>query len=376
MIRVIIERSIPFLEHISLQGVEFIRLDNADFTAEHIRSADALIVRSITKCTSALLEGSCVRLIATATAGTDHIDLDYCRQNGIAVYSAAGCNATAVAQWVYSALSTWSLERSESLSGKTIGIVGIGHVGREVLRRCEAFGLRPLLCDPPRAKQEGQADFVSLNEIAEQSDIITLHTPLTKAGDYPTHHLIDKAFIASCAKSPVLINASRGAVTDTSALIQGYRSGMLRDLLIDCWEGEPQPNHDLLAIAHTATPHIAGFSADGKLRGSHMCIDALCRFFSLPLPQDLYRDDLLDQPRDGVLSVSDTEHETALYKAMLHTLNLGPITQSLKSSPETFETLRRTYHYPREMSAHRYTPTANPKLAHALQILGFLPVSL
>lgn len=375
MIQIAIERSIPYLRDIQIDGVQFIRLDNSEFTPEHITNVDALVVRSITKCTRSLLEGSRVRLICTATAGMDHIDLGYCRTAGIEVRNASGCNAIAVAQWVFSALSSWACDKREYLQGKTIGIVGVGHVGREVRKRCDAFGLHPLLCDPPRAEREGREGFVSLEQIAQEADIITLHTPLEREGAYPTYHLAGADFVEQCARRPVLINACRGAVCDTEALIKGYRAGRLRDLLIDCWEGEPNPNQELLSLAHISTPHIAGFSADGKLRGSHMCIEAICQFFHLPIPEGLYQYSLLEAPTSELRLPTEREEEALLW-AMLQTLNLESLSRRLQVSPNEFEAMRQAYHYPREMSAYSFSSTGSESLDKRLSSLGFNLIKL
>lgn len=369
MIQIIAESSIPYLDTLELEGVRLTRLESKDFCPQTIAGADALIVRSITRCTEGLLSGSSVRLICTATAGVDHIDLDYCTRAGIAVRSAAGCNATAVAQWFYSALSSWCEDTGQELRGKTIGIIGVGHVGRHVLSRCHAFGLRPLLYDPPRAEREGRAGFATLEQIQREADIITLHTPLTTDGAYPTYHLVDEDFVGSCTQAPLLINACRGGVTDTAALIGGMERGQLSGLVIDCWEGEPHPSSELLRLAHIATPHIAGFSADGKLRGSHLSVEALCRFWHLPPPRGLHSTEILGEPSNPI-SIQE-QGEAALRRAMLQTLDLRELTSLLKAAPDAFEALRKAYPYPREMAAYRFAQTDDRELNAALASLGF-----
>lgn len=369
MIHVIAERSIPYLDGLNIEGVRLTRLENHDFSPQSIRGASALIVRSITRCTEALLSGSAVRLICTATAGVDHIDLDYCARHGIAIRSAAGCNATAVAQWLYSALSTWSQAVGEDLRGKIIGIIGVGHVGQQVLSRCSAFGLKPLLYDPPRAEVEGEAGFATLQQIQREADIITLHTPLTLGGAHPTYHLVDRDFIAVCARKPLIVNACRGGVTDTDALLWGMDAGLISAAALDCWEGEPHPRAELLSRALIATPHIAGFSADGKLRGAHMSVEALCSYFGLPLPSGLHSTAALEPPPTS-LALEGAGEET-LRRAMLQTLDLGSLTCALKTAPQDFEPLRRAYHYPREMAAYTFVPIQNQEVNTALRTLGF-----
>ena len=201
-----------------------------------MRNVDALICRTRTHCNASLLGNSRCSFIATATIGTDHIDLDYCQHRGIKVANAPGCNAPAVAQYVFASLSH-VIDRP--INDYTIGIVGVGHVGSIVKQWALQLGMKVFSCDPPRAKIEHINEFVSLEEIANNCDIITFHTPLTKNGEYPTHHMCDSRFLAKVAKTPIIINCARGGIFDTTAVIDALETGKISNVIIDCWEGEP-----------------------------------------------------------------------------------------------------------------------------------------
>ncbi|KGN83714.1 4-phosphoerythronate dehydrogenase [Porphyromonas sp. COT-290 OH860] len=369
--RLVIEGSIPYLRGVAESIGEVTYLDNADFSPHTLAQADALIVRSITRCGRELLEGTPVRFIATATAGADHIDAEYCLSAGITWTNAPGCNATAVAQYVMSALSRVSLEAGEPLEGKTIGIVGVGHVGREVLRLSLAMGLRPLLYDPPRADEEGSEAFCSIEQIQSEADIITLHVPLTRGGRYPTYGMVNDHFVAQCRRSPILINACRGAVTNTDSLIRGRTQGLLSRLIIDCWEGEPSISPELLALADIATPHIAGFSADGKFRGARMSLEAVARYYGQP-SEGLLESDDVPQPEYPFLDLRRVPQSECLRRAMLHSFDPIHIDSKLRAEPSRFESLRKHYDYPREMQAYTAIAPEGEDMARRLRVLGFI----
>jgi erythronate-4-phosphate dehydrogenase len=250
MIRIIVESHIPYIKGLlePMARVEY--LDTCDITAAAVRDADALLVRTRTRCDASLLEGSRVRFIGTATIGTDHIDLDYCRERGIEVVNAPGCNAPAVAQWVHAALGCWLGQMPVPVHGPlTLGVVGVGHVGSIVARWGRELGYRVLQCDPPRAAAEGSEGFVTLDQVKAQSDVVTFHTPLTREGQWATFHMCDAQFLAQAPRLRLVMNAARGAVCDNSAL-----AGWAGDVAIDCWEHEPAIDRQLLAKALVATP--------------------------------------------------------------------------------------------------------------------------
>lgn len=344
MIKIIIDRNIPSIEG-AFEGVaDVVYLPYKEMTPETVRDADALIVRTRTKCNRSLLEGSKVKFIASATIGYDHIDAAYCEENGIQWANAPGCNALSVAQYMASALCVLKSNYNFDFKDKTIGIVGVGAVGSKIELLAKAFGMNVLLNDPPRQRREGDLNFVSLNEIAEKADIITFHTPLNRDGIDRTFHLADEQFFASLRRKPVIINAARGEVVDTEALKKAMNDGLVAEAIVDCWENEPNIDRDLLKMSLITTPHIAGYSADGKANAARQSVQAVSRFFHLgkddwqpnPLPKGLERD---------FKNVNTCDFFTQSY-------NILEDSERLKTSPETFENQRSNYPFRREPKAY------------------------
>lgn len=329
--KIVIDDKIPYIRE-TLQSLadQVVALPGARIAPADVADADALIVRTRTHCDEQLLAGSQVRFVATATIGFDHIDADYLRRAGIAWTSCPGCNAGSVAQYVESSLLLLQQQKGLCLSESTIGIVGCGHVGQQVLTVAQRLGMRPLVCDPP----VGRSDYVSLDVIAREADVITFHVPLTRQGDYPTWHMADEEFFHRLAREPYIINTSRGAVVDNAALLSALRECRVRDAVVDVWENEPIINLQLLQRVFIATPHIAGYSADGKVNADNMVIQALCRHFHLPQPAPIVPPPL---PADFPYTGSPLE----LY---------NPLNDSrrLKNAPDQFESLRNNYPLRRE----------------------------
>ena len=323
-LRIIIERNIPFIKGVldDLAQVEYLSAEEID--ADAMRYADALICRTRTRCNADLLHSSRCSFIATATIGTDHIDLDYCNHRGITVANAPGCNAPAVAQYVFASLAHVI---NQPISNYTIGIVGVGHVGSIVERWATQLGMKVLLCDPPRAEIECTNNFVSLDEIARQCDIITFHTPLTTSGKYPTHHICNETFINSLSHRAIIINCARGGIFDTQAVINALDAGKIANVIVDCWEGEPQLNPTLLEKTAIATPHIAGYSREGKIRATAMALEAFARHFNLSIPN------VAQGVAPGAAQYVTMQSITQSYNPIIDT-------QALKASPDAFETLR------------------------------------
>ena len=323
-----------------------------DITADDVKDAHILVVRTRTRCDASLLSGSSVLLVATATIGYDHLDTRWLEQHGIAWANCPGCNASSVGQYVNSNLLQLKRQRGVDLKACTLGIVGVGHVGTAVLRSVTEgkpgapLGLRRiLLCDPPR-QQAGDAppegyEWCSMERIREEADIITFHTPLTTDGPYPTHHMADATFFSRLLRKPVIINAARGGVIDERALLQAMDEGHVNDVVIDTWENEPHVDEELLRRAFIATPHIAGYSADGKANATRMTLRHVCRFFFRPMDFNVQPPAL---PADFHPSEDPEELALQLY---------DPLTDSerLKSSPEQFEWLRGHYPLRREQVA-------------------------
>ena len=365
--KIVTDNTVPYLKGIAESIAEVKYLNSKEFTPTAIQDADALIVRSIDKCTRELLEGSRVRLITTATIGFDHIDTKYCDKAGITWKNAPGCNAISVAQYVLASLITIALRRKETLQGKTIGIVGVGHVGKELEKLCTAYGLHVLRNDPPRAEAEGNEGFVSLDTIAEESDIITFHTPLTKEGRFMTRHLANDDFFNKTRKKPWFVNASRGAVHDTPALLNALRSGKISEAVIDCWENEPAIDHELLSLAALATPHIAGFSADGKANGTRTCLKNIERFFDLKIEK--LNEVVPPVPADPVIDLAGVT-EYRIEHAILRSFDPFIIDKALRERPDKFEWFRANYNHPREFAAYSVINTTKEERM-LLDKLGF-----
>ena len=365
--KIVADNTIPYLKGIAEPVAEIMYFNSNEFTPARIQDADALIVRSINKCTRELLKGSKVKLITTATIGFDHIDTQYCEEAGIIWKNSPGCNAISVAQYVFAGLLTIAFQKKENLSEKTIGIVGVGYVGKEIEKLCKAYGMKVLRNDPPRAEVEGENNFVSLDTIAEQADIITFHTPLTKEGRYATYHLADQSFFNKLQRKPWFVNASRGAVHDTKALIDAYKKEKISELILDCWENEPHINLDLLALTTIATPHIAGFSADGKANGTRMCLENIAAQFHLQFEK--IGEVIPPLPENPIIDLNDFS-ENRIEQTILRCFNPLIIDKKLRESPDQFEWFRNHYNHPREFSAYTVMHATEDE-ATILQQLGF-----
>lgn len=325
--KVLVEANIPYIDRLT-QVAEVVRLAPEEFTPEAVRDADAIVVRTRTRCNAALLEGSRVKFVGTATIGTDHIDLDWCRSAGITVANAPGCNARAVAEYVFGSIAHLL---PGPLSQYAIAVVGVGHVGSIVEGWAKSLGMKVIPVDPPRQRAEGGAQWRTLGDAAAEADIITFHTPLTRSGEDATYHLASAEFFASLQRKPLVINAARGPVADTAAWLDAMHSGRCRAAVVDCWEGEPAINRELLAAAAVATPHIAGYSRLGKMRASQMVTDALTACFGLR-PVELF-----DEPLPLTPAAITEADAFAAYDPR-------PDTDALRAAPEAFESLRNHYH--------------------------------
>jgi erythronate-4-phosphate dehydrogenase len=250
--------------------------------ADDVRDADLLAVRSTTRVGRALLEGSRVRFAGTATIGYDHFDVAYLERSGIAWCCSPGCNANSVSEYVVAALLCLGRRHGLRLEGRTIGVVGVGNVGTRVVAKARALGLRVLQNDPPRRDATGDPAFLPLDAVLPESDIVTMHVPLTREGRHPTRHLVNREFLARVKPGAIFLNAARGAVVDTDALLAALAQGRVAHAVMDTWEGEPAYRADLLQRSDLGTPHIAGYSFEGKVNGTLMVYEAACRFLGRP----------------------------------------------------------------------------------------------
>lgn len=254
---------------------------DGDITNEVVADADALVTRSKTKINQELLSGTNVQFVGTATAGFDHIDTVYAEQHGIAWTQAAGCNADSVAQYFITALMVLAERYGIEYKGKTIGVVGVGQIGSRVCRLAEALGMRVLKNDPPVALQTGDPTFLSLDILQKEADLLTFHVPLIHDGPFPTDHMVDFRFWEDVKPGVLFVNACRGEVVDGEALKGALHAGIVRHAVLDVWEEEPDYDMDLLDMVELGTPHIAGYSIDGKLNGTRIIYEHACRHFGL-----------------------------------------------------------------------------------------------
>ncbi len=332
--KVVVDDKIPYIRgQIETLADSVVYKKGSDITAADVKDADILIVRTRTHCNRRLLEGSQVSLVVTATIGYDHIDTEYLREAGIRWTNCPGCNASSVRQYVHNSLVALDLLRP----GLTVGVVGVGHVGSLVAADLAEAGLKVLCCDPPLQAQH--PDYVSLERIAAEADIITFHTPLTREGEHPTYHLADRTFFDSLRCRPLIINSSRGEVVDNEALVHALDAGQVSNAVIDTWEGEPDINPQLLQRAIIATPHIAGYSADGKANATRMSLQAVCAHIGKPFNLDI-------RPQELPASMRPTSDNSV--ERVLQLYNPLDDTARLKQSPDRFEWLRGNYPLRRE----------------------------
>lgn len=272
---ILADENIPLVDEFFAGFGEIRRMPGRSINRAALENVDVLLVRSVTRVDREMLEGSAVRFVGTCTIGTDHLNLDYFEQAGIEWASAPGCNARGVVDYVLGGLLALSEVRGEALARRRFGVVGAGEVGGRLLEVLRGLGWDVRVCDPPRQVREA-GDFVSLDEILAECDVISLHTPLTLGGDWPTFHLFDQARLSRLRPGTWLINASRGAVVDNAALRDLLLQRPDLEAVLDVWEGEPQVDVALAGLCRIATPHIAGYSLDGKLRGTAQIYAALC----------------------------------------------------------------------------------------------------
>lgn len=370
--KIIIDDKIPYIRGAFENVAEVIYLPGSKTTSEIVKNADAIVTRTRTICNKALLDDSKVKFIATATIGYDHIDTDYCDTKGIRWTNAPGCNSKSVEQYIASTLMVLAEKYSWTLSEMTIGVVGVGNVGRKVARIAEIMGMKVLLNDPPRERAEGKEKFVSLETIQQQADIITLHVPLNLKGEDATFHLADDSFFSNIIRKPVLINSCRGEVTETEAVKKALRSGKVSAFVCDCWENEPNLDLELLSMTEIATPHIAGYSRDGKATGTLMSVQAISKYFGLGLEN--WQPIGVEKPDEAVFEIDGanlTEQEV-LSKAILHTYDIRNDNADFRRNTTLFEQLRGDYPVRREFPAFTIShKNINVDTVEKLKQLGF-----
>lgn len=360
--KLVADKNIPYLEGVlNPYFKEVLLLPANEITSDVVNDADALLVRTRTICNAKLLEGSKVKFIGSATIGYDHIDINYCNSRGIEWVNAPGCNSGGVQQWVGAAFIELSNQLGFNLKSKTLGVVGVGNVGKKVVDIGSALGMKTLCCDPPRKRDENLPDFVDLKTIAQQSDIVTFHVPLTRDGIDATFHIVDENFINSLKKDVIILNSSRGEVVDTESLIRSLNQKKLNAVALDVWENEPNISLELLNLVNIATPHVAGYSLEGKVKGTSMVIDSLSRYFNLnihpwlPSPNPLNKKEIQNLP-------------SSVIQAIKNSYNILHDTQVLRENPGNFEKLRSDYRLRRDFTGYTIKGANNDeeKIYHKL----------
>ena len=341
-IKIVADSAVPFLEGVFEPYAEVKYMGGSDIGPDDVRDADALIIRTRTKCDAALLDGSRVKFIATATIGTDHIDFPYCDAHGITVRNAPGCNAGGVMEYVFSALYGLASRKAISLEGDTIGIIGVGHGGSLIERMGLSLGFKILKCDPPRAEAEGPFGFCDLDYLLQNSQIVTMHTPLNET----TRGMADRHFFSMMRPGAFFINASRGEVVCDDALKEAIPK--LGPVIIDTWNHEPDIDLELMDKVAIATPHIAGYSYQGKQNGTAAAVRAVAHYFGI---QSLYEFfPKTDLPENEAVKLDLKGLNQGEIAAVLQ-YNYPIFTDDfmLRVAPEDFDKLRAEYKYRREV---------------------------
>jgi len=369
-VKIVADDRIPFLHGVFEPYAEVVYLPGNEISREAVANSDALIVRTRTKCNAGLLNGTSVRMIATATIGFDHIDTAYCAAHGIEWANAPGCNAASVAQYIASVLIRESLKRDTPLRGKVLGVIGVGHVGGKVVELGRKLGMTVLLNDPPRARIEGENNFSPLQRLCRESDFLTLHVPLVRDGEFRTVHLANEDFFLACLKKPFFINASRGETTSPDALTSALLTKRICGAALDVWEDEPDINTSLMNLLDFATPHIAGYSLDGKANGTAASVQTIAKHFGIADLADFYPA-RIPSPATPVIELNDNKNAVA--KAILSSYDVLSDDARLRDAPERFEKLRGDYPLRREFPAYSTVcgPAVSSAVREQLKALGF-----
>ena len=350
--KILVDENMPYARELFSRLGEVRAVPGRPIPMDALSDADALMVRSVTKVNEALLGDKSIKFVGTATAGTDHVDQAWLQQAGIGFSAAPGCNAIAVVEYVFSAL-LMLVERDDfALTDRTVGIVGGGNVGGRLQKRLEALGIKTLLCDPPRADNGDAGDFRALDELVAQVDVLTFHTPLYKEGPYKSLHLADEALIRRLKPGAILINACRGPVVDNAALLACLEEGQDLSVVLDVWEPEPDLNLALLEKVDLGTSHIAGYTLEGKARGTTQVFEAYSQFIGQP--QEVALSSLLPAPEFGHISLHGPLDQPTL-KRLVHLVydvrrDDAPL-RKVAGIPGEFDKLRKNYLERREWSS-------------------------
>jgi len=356
-------------------------LPDRDITRDDLLDADALIVRSKTGITRELLHNTPVKLVGTATAGTDHIDIPGLESEGIYWCAAPGCNANSVSEYVVAGLLSIGQRQGFELAGKTIGIIGCGNVGSRLAAKCAALDMQVLRNDPPLAAVNPDPDFVPLEQVLAESDIVTLHVPLVTGKPWPTARMADYRFFEQLRPGAMFINAARGSVCDYDALLMARRSGTVASAIIDVWSPEPAFRTDVLELADLASPHIAGHSYEGKLNGTVACYNELCNFFEIPKPWDVAASLPAPEVPSVAIDCAGRTDEAVLHDIIRQVYDIGMDDRLIREAAvpadieraNNFDRLRKQYRMRREFkNTVVHARNASEPLQARIRALGFI----
>ncbi|WP_371419645.1 4-phosphoerythronate dehydrogenase PdxB [Pantoea sp. CCBC3-3-1] len=352
--KILVDENMPYARELFSRTGTVVAVPGRPVPQAELDDADGLMVRSVTKVNAELLGGKPVKFVGTATAGTDHIDETFLQEQGIGFSAAPGCNAIAVVEYVFSALLLLAERDGFLLKDRTVGIVGVGNVGGRLQARLAALGIRTLLCDPPRADRGDEGEFLPLSELVAEADILTFHTPLFKQGEYKTLHLADEALLRALKPGTILINACRGPVVDNTALLNVLQQRRDLSVVLDVWEPEPELSLPLLDKVDIATAHIAGYTLEGKARGTTQVFEAWTQF--LGQPQQVELATLLPAPEFGEITLHGELDQPTL-KRLAHLVydvrrDDAPL-RKVAAIPGEFDRLRKNYLERREWSSLR-----------------------
>lgn len=369
--KILVDENMPYARELFSRLGEVKAVPGRPIPVAELAGADALMVRSVTKVNETLLANQSIKFVGTATAGTDHVDQVWLAQAGIGFSAAPGCNAIAVVEYVFSSLLYLAERDGFTLTDRTVGIVGVGNVGGRLQKRLEALGVRTLLCDPPRADNGDEGDFRTLDELVQEADILTFHTPLFKDGPYKSLHLADDALIRRLKPGAILINACRGPVVDNAALLKCLEAGQDLSVVLDVWEPEPDLNLALLDKVDIGTSHIAGYTLEGKARGTTQVFEAYSKFIGQA--QQVALDTLLPPPEFGRITLHGKLDQPTL-KRLVHLVydvrrDDAPL-RKVAGIPGEFDKLRKNYLERREWSS-LYVQCDDADAATLLKKLGF-----
>ncbi|GGI83636.1 4-phosphoerythronate dehydrogenase PdxB [Shewanella gelidii] len=351
--KIIADENMPYVQELFAALGEVVLVDGRHLSPEQVADADVLLVRSVTAVNKELLsENRALQFVGTATIGTDHIDLDYLTERNISFSSAPGCNATAVGEYAFTAMLELARRTNSQLKNKTVGIIGAGNTGSALAKCLRGFGIKVLLNDPLLQAQGDSRDFVSLDQVISEADIISLHVPLTKLGVHKTWYLFDEARLNGLKPGAWLLNCCRGEVINNRALIEFKQQREDVRLVLDVWEGEPSPMDELVPLVDIATPHIAGYSLEGKARGTLMLYEQLCRTLSVPVDKSLA--ELLPSYHLQSVSLASEINQmqlTSLVRSVYDIRDDDELFRISYSVPGGFDQMRKNHRHRREFSA-------------------------